>query len=534
VLVPLLLATTILVQIVEPLPTINLQEVVLPAGTISVAFQGNRIYAFNSSRYVFYTTDMGTTSPTWVTLGAYPSGYGLASRQPLVTSDNKYVYGRFAYYPPTPDYYGLMRLSLTTMTLDNVTINGVVDVVDPEHLFLSIVETDGKIYVSNYYGSGKDFIAYGDSGTTTFTVFYNFTAGERIGDLHSIFYSSISDRLYFTGDFGWGYFQNPSLGNSSIMWGLRITDYSQKRLGVYEYNVNGHTEIAVGYDASSASPLPSPGFERYNIDRDLLKQYNYTGIKTALAPLVGCEVWGDKLFQGYTRGAQSFGGMVVQNLFDGSYNWVITNQTSTDQAVTTLDKIGDYIYFFGRFGGTWKLYMINLSAIPKYDYLYNGIEIKYLDKGNLTAASYSNRQLKMVLDAPRTVSIEVYCGWHGIPRRIIVDEKAYTHPEASLADFNSAPYTTWYWDDATSTLHIKVAPLSPTSVIVEWLEAPVEAPPPPPPEPKPEVPPTIIEQIRETVQTALTFLVELSPATKILLTITVIVTILILYKRLRG
>jgi len=184
----------------------------------------------------------------------------------------------------------------------------------------------------------------------------------------------------------------------------------------------------------------------------------------------------------------------------------------------------------------WKFYDFQLSTETMFDSVTFSLGVK---DGHLTVQQVvKDNSIKATLTVTKTATVKLKISkFTSIPTRIIIDDKAYTHPETSLTDFNSAPYTTWYWHDQTSTLYIKVAPLSPASIIVEWLEALEVAPPPvevekPPPIEVPEVPPTIIEQIRETVQTALTFLAELSPATKILLIITVITAILItLYKR---
>jgi len=401
----------------------------------------------NRTCRVYYTTDIGNTTPTWTFLGQFP--INITTEEPYVTLDESFLY--ISAYNWTGKSESIVCINLTDFSDYR-------EVVHPDvQLFLTyklhhIVEINGVIYVGSYVDN-HPIIANTTIGSTTFGTFANLT--ETI-HLHGLSYSNVTNRLYFAHDNGAGYFDLSTGEKHYLVLNVtRAETDNYKRVYVNEVVIGGKREILVGSDVNTTY------IERYSLSGDYIGRYyleNYTSGNDFLhTPFY---VYGDKVFgAGSCVGTKSFNvGIYVLNLFDKTWKWLING--THNFGVPYSGQIGNYLYFAGNLGSGYKLWMINLTEITQYDYKQNNIELRYLAKGKISSFTFTDQRLHVTLDAPSgTIStLTVYCGDYGEPEYI------YVEPDSELVS--------WSYNVSTSLLTVQVKHGSPANITISWVSTP--------------------------------------------------------------
>jgi len=97
--------------------------------------------------------------------------------------------------------------------------------------------------------------------------------------------------------------------------------------------------------------------------------------------------------------------------------------------------------------------------------------------GTVTAASFANRRLQIVVNAPAGTVSEtlVYAGDYGVPRTLYINGRAVSPTTRSI--YNQLSGDCWYYDSENKIIYIKASHSSAVQIVVDW-SVPTEAPPP--------------------------------------------------------
>jgi len=189
----------------------------------------------------------------------------------------------------------------------------------------------------------------------------------------------------------------------------------------------------------------------------------------------------------------------------------------------------------------WKLTSIQLTGDDE-SLSYAWI---YLSTGHMTITHliYKNR-FHASVTAPSgtlvTIKIKLSKWVSETPKSIKINNKYYKVMARSLQEFNSAPYTTWYWQ--SGILYLKVKTSSTVPIIVDWAQAPPQPSPPAPPSPPSPPTPTpptipkgiienIIDMINQFANQVYVVLSTLTLTTWIILAIVIMVIVIIIRGR---
>ena len=400
------------------------------------------LWATKAAR-IWKTTDIGVANPTWTLVMDSPTNITFFINS-FLTEDGKWLYGKIRNWTDMTIYYG-GRLNLETGDHTKLTHDaGKLGWTGKMNFMTQVNDT---IYHANYgviaeptYGS--EVIGQMAVGGSHISVYYNFSAYNEL-HVHSVDYGMETNRLYFSLDGGAGYI---NMANQQLTW-LADGGFAPRSMAT-ERTVGWKTEIFLGSDHHNDTFI-----ERYGINGNLLNRYYLEpDINNYQKLFKSVYVYGDKAIIGLTPTGinPSNTGWDLLSLVDGSRKWILNG---TEAGVLNTVRFGNYIYSAGHIVGSNKIYMVDLSDVPLYDYTADdgNIQLRYLSGGVLQSFTYANSKLTLTIDAPSgtTSTTKVYCGNKGKP--------------SSVSGAGS-----WSYDNSTKILTIIVAHSSHAQIVISW------------------------------------------------------------------
>ena len=438
------------------LPTITPQEVTRPTTSggewtmykvgDELWFQCGYLWATGACR-LWKTTDLdGNTTPSWTEVANAPTNITFWANSYL-TKDGNWLYGQVTNWTKSSSGYYGMRMNVSDGSVSNLTHNiiaiGWVNV--KMHAWDEVGNT---IYYANYRDTtpppdGSGVIANLTLGNYSITKFYNMTNECNALHVHSVDYSETTQRLYFSLDDGAGYI---NMTNEQLTW-IRDGGFSKASMceEVFVYDEN---EIFTGSDHTTETFV-----DRYDLNGNPLNKYDLEHATETLFKRIF--VHGDKLLiAGNPTGLTSINhGWTLLNLVDGSYKWIV-NSTDTNDVIVNAERFGNYIYYM--WGG--KLYVMNLTNVPLYDYVAenNNIQLRYVGGANamVTSFNYENNKLALTINgnSGQTSTTKVYCGDKGEPTAVYARNGTLT----------------WSYNASTTILTLNIVHSGPANILVDW------------------------------------------------------------------
>lgn len=403
------------------------------------------LWATRAAR-IWKTTDIGVTSPTWTLVADAPVNSTFFANS-FLTNDARWLYGKIRNWTDGTVYYA-GRLDLATGKYARVTHE--VGRLGWTQKMNFMVQVNDTIYHANYGTTkkptyGSEVIGQMPVGGSHITAYYNFSKYYEL-HVHSVDYGSNTNRLYFSLDGGAGYVHMPTY---TLTW-LADGGFAPRSMAT-ERLVEGAVEIFLGSDHKNDTFL-----ERYNVNGNLLNTYWFEpDINNWMKLFKTVYIHGDKAVIGLTPtgSSPSNTGWDLLSLIDGSRKWIVNG---TVAGVTSATRFGNYIYSAGNIVDGDKIYMIDLSNVPLYDYTADdeNIQLRYLLGGVLQSFTYANRKLTLTIDATSgtTSTTKVYCGDEGEPTAVYATNGTLT----------------WSYNASTTILTLNVVHDGPANILVDW------------------------------------------------------------------